>query len=234
MSKQEEQTSLLSNVDRLLSDHVQGKSEAAQSRLFSKLSRKEVAAQIRQLREKRGLTQIKFARLCKMKQSAVSRIEQSDYSGWNYKTLARIAEKLHARLRITFEPLEDVVAKMDAASETGSVPFDVPQHEAVNVAPLDRGGLPLEQSFQPAKPQAERSVLEEVFRQFLGFAGPHPQARWMAERGFPYGSENNHTGSGNAVPEAERPLWLLASRGEGTTGKVSLHAATQRSRTTDT
>jgi len=46
-----------------------------------------------------------------MKQSAVSRIEQANYSGWNFKTLARIADSLDARLRIVLEASEDVIAR---------------------------------------------------------------------------------------------------------------------------
>ncbi len=53
-----------------------------------------------------------------MGQPAVSRIEQASYSGWTYKTLARVAEKLNARLRIIYEPLEDVIARMDADGES--------------------------------------------------------------------------------------------------------------------
>jgi transcriptional regulator with XRE-family HTH domain len=140
----------LSSVDRILTEHVQAKSETGRLRLFSRLSRKEVAAQIRQLREKRGLTQMRFAKLCKMKQSAVSRIEQADYSGWNYKTLARIADKLRARLRITFEPLEEVIAKMETEEDATFASEDVPRREAAHTAPVqptvlateqDRGGL---------------------------------------------------------------------------------------------
>jgi ribosome-binding protein aMBF1 (putative translation factor) len=100
---------ILSNVDPILARHLKSKSEADRAKLFGQLARKEVAGQIRQLREKRGLTQVQFAKVCRMKQSAVSRIEQAEYSGWTYKTLARVAEKLHARLRISFEPMEETL-----------------------------------------------------------------------------------------------------------------------------
>jgi len=104
----------LSNVNPILTGHLKTKTEKARLRLFAKLTQKEIAGQIRQLREKRQLTQIQFAKLCKMGQPAVSRIEQASYSGWTYKTLARVAEKLNARLRIIYEPLEEVIARMDA------------------------------------------------------------------------------------------------------------------------
>jgi hypothetical protein len=52
-----------------------------------------------------------------MTQSSVSRIEQADYSGWTFRTLLRIADTLGARLRVTFQPLEDVLAEYRQAEE---------------------------------------------------------------------------------------------------------------------
>jgi transcriptional regulator with XRE-family HTH domain len=112
----------LSNAGPLLSKHLDAKTDAERARLFAKLTRKEVAGQIRQLREKRHLTQVEFAKRCRMKQSAVSRIEQAEYSGWTYKTLSRIAEKLNARLRISYEPLEEIAAQMAAEDGAESDP----------------------------------------------------------------------------------------------------------------
>ncbi len=68
----------------------------------------EIAMSLRSLREKRTMRQIDLAKKTKMKQSAISRIEQADYSGWTFNTLFRIAEALDARLRIIFEPIEIV------------------------------------------------------------------------------------------------------------------------------
>ena len=44
-----------------------------------------------------------------MMQSAVSRIEQADYSGWSFNTLFRVADALEARLTVSFEPVENVI-----------------------------------------------------------------------------------------------------------------------------
>lgn len=73
----------------------------------------EVASRIRELRELRKRTQIELATLCKMKQSAISRAEQASYSSWNIKTLWRLAEALDVRMRITFEPMEDVIRQYE-------------------------------------------------------------------------------------------------------------------------
>jgi transcriptional regulator with XRE-family HTH domain len=79
-------------------------------RFLSTLARDEIAAQIRQLRLKRGFTtQSAFAKETGMQQSAVSRIEQADYSGWTFRTLLKVAFALKARLRVTFEPIEIVI-----------------------------------------------------------------------------------------------------------------------------
>ncbi len=46
-----------------------------------------------------------------MGQSAVSRIEDGEYSGWTFKTLAKVAEKMDAQLRIMLVPSEDVIGQ---------------------------------------------------------------------------------------------------------------------------
>ncbi len=46
-----------------------------------------------------------------MKQSAISRIEQADYGNWSLNTLFRVADALDARLCISFDPIEEVVAQ---------------------------------------------------------------------------------------------------------------------------
>ena len=76
-------------------------------RFIASAARDQIAAQIREMRLKRGYTtQADFAEAAKMQQSAVSRIEQADYSGWTFRTLLKVAVALNARLRVTFEPLE--------------------------------------------------------------------------------------------------------------------------------
>jgi len=56
------------------------------------------------------MLQSEVAQLAETGQSAISRIEKANYDGWTFKTLICIAEVLRARLRITFEPIEDVVS----------------------------------------------------------------------------------------------------------------------------
>lgn len=79
-----------------------------------------IALQIRDLRKKRDdLKQAELATRADMKQSAISRIEQAEYSSWTFNTLWRIAEALDARLVVTFEPIEDAIRKYDAGEALG-------------------------------------------------------------------------------------------------------------------
>ena len=55
------------------------------------------------------MTQAALAEKCDMKQSALSRLESADYSGWSFKTLRRVAEALDARLQISIEPRMAVI-----------------------------------------------------------------------------------------------------------------------------
>ena len=70
-----------------------------------------IAMSIRTLREKRSMRQSDLATESGIKQSAISRVEQAEYSAWTFKTLFRVANALDARLRITLEPMEDVIKK---------------------------------------------------------------------------------------------------------------------------
>jgi len=62
-----------------------------------------VAAQIKGLREERGLNQEQLAALIGTQQSGVSRLEKADYSAWKVETLRKLAKALGVRLRIRFE-----------------------------------------------------------------------------------------------------------------------------------
>lgn len=82
-------------------------------RFFRGQTQDEIAMGIRSLREKRKIRQIELAKKCGMKQSAISRIEQSDYSGWSFSTLLRVADALEARLQVTFELAEIVIDRYE-------------------------------------------------------------------------------------------------------------------------
>jgi transcriptional regulator with XRE-family HTH domain len=66
----------------------------------------DVALRIAALRQQAGLSQKDLAKLLKTSQQQISRLESPGYEGHSLSTLRRVAEVLHARVRIVFEPVE--------------------------------------------------------------------------------------------------------------------------------
>ena len=66
----------------------------------------DVAFQISALREKAGLSQQELAKLVGTSQQQISRLESPAYEGHSLSMLRRVAEVLHAKVRVTFEPAE--------------------------------------------------------------------------------------------------------------------------------
>jgi len=64
----------------------------------------DVALQIAALRTQAGLSQKDLAKLLKISQQQISRLESPGYEGHSLSTLRRVAQVLHARVRVTFEP----------------------------------------------------------------------------------------------------------------------------------
>jgi DNA-binding XRE family transcriptional regulator len=64
----------------------------------------DVALQIAALREQAGLSQKGLAKLLKVSQQQISRLESPGYEGHSLSTLRRVARALHARVHVTFEP----------------------------------------------------------------------------------------------------------------------------------
>ena len=67
----------------------------------------DVALQIAALRRQAGFSQKDLAKLLKTSQQQISRLESPAYAGHSLSTLRRVAEALHARVRIVFEPEAD-------------------------------------------------------------------------------------------------------------------------------
>jgi transcriptional regulator with XRE-family HTH domain len=70
-----------------------------------------VALQIAALREQAGLSQKDLAKLLKTSQQQISRLESPGYEGHSLANLRRVAEVLHARVRVVFEPEEQDTGK---------------------------------------------------------------------------------------------------------------------------
>jgi len=71
----------------------------------------DVALQLVALRRQAGLSQKDLAKLLKTSQQQISRLESPGYEGHSLSTLRRVAEVLHARVRVVFEPQEKGTGK---------------------------------------------------------------------------------------------------------------------------
>jgi transcriptional regulator with XRE-family HTH domain len=92
------------NFDRYLEKQTQDPVFAA--RFKSAGEAWDVALQIAALREQAGLSQKDLAKLLKTSQQQISRLESPAYEGHSLSMLRRVAEVLHARVRVVFEPSE--------------------------------------------------------------------------------------------------------------------------------
>ena len=92
------------NFDRYLAEQMKDLSFAAR---FERAGEAwDVALQIAALREQAGLSQKELARRLKTSQQQISRLESPSYEGHSLANLRRVAEVLHARVRVVFEPNE--------------------------------------------------------------------------------------------------------------------------------
>jgi len=91
-----------SNFDRYLKEQMQDPAFIARFKRAGEAW--DVALQITALRQRAGLSQKDLAKLLKTSQQQISRLESPGYEGHSLSTLRRVADALHARLRIVFEP----------------------------------------------------------------------------------------------------------------------------------
>jgi len=90
------------NFDRYLDEQLKDSAFAAR---FERAGEAwDVALQIAALRQQAGLSQKDLAKLLKISQQQISRLESPDYEGHSLSTLRRVAKVLHARVRVVFEP----------------------------------------------------------------------------------------------------------------------------------
>lgn len=90
------------NFDRYLEEQLKDPAFAAR---FERAGEAwDVALQIAALRSEAGLTQKDLAKLLKVSQQQISRLESPGYEGHSLSTLRNVAKVLHARVRVVFEP----------------------------------------------------------------------------------------------------------------------------------
>ncbi len=72
-----------------------------------------IATQIKALRERIGVTQVKLAGLARMKQSRISALENVNYSAWSINTLRRLARVFDVALVVRFESFGERMKEID-------------------------------------------------------------------------------------------------------------------------
>lgn len=102
------------NFDRYLEEQL--KDPAFAERFKRAGEAWDVALQIAALRQRAGLSQKDLAKLLKTSQQQVSRLESTGYEGHSLSMLRRVAEALHAHVRVTFE-LEKKGGEIGVAEE---------------------------------------------------------------------------------------------------------------------
>jgi transcriptional regulator with XRE-family HTH domain len=120
------------------------KNKVFRRKFFKSSAQDTVAARIRELRKQRGMKQADLAKAARMKQSAVSRIEQAEYSRWGFNTLTRIADALDARVRIVFEPAEEVIEEYGRQERQRALladRFERSRKQAAGLTAVDQLGI---------------------------------------------------------------------------------------------
>jgi len=90
------------NFDRYLEEQLSDPEFAGRFRRAGEAW--DVALQIAALRQSAGLSQKDLSKLLKTSQQQISRLESPGYEGHSLSMLRRVAEALHARVRVIFEP----------------------------------------------------------------------------------------------------------------------------------
>ena len=106
------------NFDRYLEEQLQDPAFAVRFEQAGEAW--DVALQITALRQQAGLSQKDLAKRLKTSQQQISRLESPGYEGHSLSTLRRVADALHARVRIVFEPVETENGRRRAASPVSS------------------------------------------------------------------------------------------------------------------
>lgn len=92
------------NFDRYLEEQLRDPAFAARFEQAGEAW--DVALQIAACRQQAGLSQKDLAKRLKTSQQQISRLESPDYEGHSLSMLRRVADALHARVRIIFEPVD--------------------------------------------------------------------------------------------------------------------------------
>jgi transcriptional regulator with XRE-family HTH domain len=121
-----------------------------------------VATQIKVIREQRNMKQADLAREVGTTQTAISRIENVNYSAWNIKTLKKLARAFRVRLRVSFETY-------------GSLPDEVGKFTQESLQRVERENDP--GLLEHKKPRRENDTAERAIAKAMGVR-PFDLSRW--------------------------------------------------------
>jgi transcriptional regulator with XRE-family HTH domain len=82
--------------------------------------------QIRKLRKESGLTQKKLAEKAKIKQTWISKLENSGYAGFSLRTLRKLASAFDVGLVVRFVPIRELV---EWELKLPNISHDIPSYE---------------------------------------------------------------------------------------------------------
>lgn len=122
-----------------------------------------LAAQIKTLRELRGLTQAQLAELAGMKQERICALENVEYDAWTVKTLRKLARAFDTHLNVSFVPFsKGILDVVNLSREHLGVPSrdedlaTFRKHTMINTLgqwkAVDKSHLALVTSFPPQSP----------------------------------------------------------------------------------
>jgi transcriptional regulator with XRE-family HTH domain len=140
-----------------------------------------IATQIKVMREQRKMKQFDLAKEMGTTQTAISRIENVNYSSWNIKTLKKLARAFRVRLRVSFETygtLPDEVGKFTRESlqraaredDPGLLERRAPQREEAGA----RANIAIANLLNPPEPKRYNSNVLIMPGEPIGNAGTIP------------------------------------------------------------
>jgi transcriptional regulator with XRE-family HTH domain len=119
-----------------------------------------IAAQIKVLREQRGMTQEQLAGATGMKQPRIPLLEDASYENWTIRTLKRIARAFDVALSVKFESFSQLIKDFESLSRES----------------LQRPTFAHDASFQPQRSTSRR------FRRTKHFPSRRRSRNWAASR----------------------------------------------------
>jgi transcriptional regulator with XRE-family HTH domain len=120
-----------------------------------------IATQIKVIREQRNMKQADLAREVGTTQTAISRIENVNYSSWNIKTLKRLARAFRVRLRVSFETY-------------GTLPDEVGTFTQESLQRAERENDPGLLERKEPQPQKVDDIRERAIAAQMGAPEPEP------------------------------------------------------------